>query len=185
MPDSSEDGASFTRSSGSLAFEHMWRSLPRQGPLPERRAFQPRVAKSFLRHLLLAQAPSTDDPTLRVRLVGDEIRAHILGNIVGQDFLDFVPEPERKAGILEFARAMLTQPCGAWWVAPVHYERGFSRFWEMTAFPLASSKSERAAILVHVWPLDQTSDARSTGQGAIRMDVAAQVNLIAIEPGVT
>lgn len=174
------DGAHFERSGESESFERMWRGLPRNGPLPERHAFRPRSAKAFLPHLLLAEAPSEDNPTLRVRVVGDAIRSQILGDIVGQDFLDFVPEPERKAGVLEIARALFSRPCGVWWVAPVHYERGFSQFWELTAFPLARSESGSGAVLVHVRPFAVTLNMRRTDQKAIRLDAALELALIAI-----
>src|SRR5690348_8048033 len=61
------------RSPESVSFEAVWRSLPRGGGIPSRDVFQPRLAKPFLPNLILLTVPRADDPTLRVRLVGDHI----------------------------------------------------------------------------------------------------------------
>src|SRR5689334_1483216 len=125
----------------------MWRDLPRDGLIPRRRAFQPRLAKSFLRHLILVQAPSLGDPTLRIRVAGDAILQFVQDNIVGMNFLDFMDGDERKARALDIVREMFEQPRGHWWVSPVHYERGFSHYWEVTAFPLAACEHGPATVL--------------------------------------
>ena len=174
----------FVRSSESLAFETVWSRLPRKGRLPSRGAFEPRLAKALLRNLLLVQAPSTVDPTLHIRLVGEAIRAQILNDIVGVDFLDFLPEPQQRAVILDVVRDMFSRPCGAWWIAPVHYKRGYSQLWELTAFPLAANERGQAAVVVHVLPFHDVGNTHGIVRKLMIMDYPTQLERIAIDPGV-
>jgi hypothetical protein len=183
MSESGQNGRrvpSFVRSQESLAFEKMWRQLPRTGILPERSAFRPRLAKAFLRHVTLLQVPSPEDPTLRVRLAGDAISQQIGGNIVDQNFLDFIADGERKGRALEIVRELFERPCGEWWVSPVHYERGYSCYWEVTAFPLAGNEHSPAMILILVKPLDGILEVRKVDQRVVRMDPAVQGEIIDI-----
>jgi hypothetical protein len=168
------------RSQESRAFEQMWRQLPRKDILPERSTFQPRLAKAFLRHVTLLQVPSPEDPALRVRLVGDAISRQIGRNIVGQNFLDFVADGEGKDRGLEIVRELFERPCGEWWVSPVHYERGYSCYWEATAFPLAGDEHSPAMILILFKPLDGILSVRKVDQRAVRMDPAVQGEIIDI-----
>jgi hypothetical protein len=169
---------SIVRSQQSVDFEQLWRELPRAGLIPDRQAFKPRSAKAFLRHLIMLQAP-VDDATLRVRLVGDSIRQQIGRDIVGQDFFEFMGL-ERRSVALEIVRAMFERPSGVWWVAPVHYERGFSQYWEMTAFPLAGHERNAPAVLGLIRPVDALLDSRLTDQKAIRVDLAVQFAFLEI-----
>jgi hypothetical protein len=172
--------ADFVRSQRSLDFEEMWRGLPRAGVLPDRLAFQPRVAKKFLSQIIVMQAPSGDDPTLRIRLVGDAIRQQIADDIVGSDYLEFM-DPERRPGGLEIVRAMFKRPCGIWSVAPVHYERGFSQYWEVTAFPLLGDGRNPPVVLGLVKPSQILFEIRRRGSRAIRVDVATQFQFIEVD----
>jgi len=180
MSDSGESGARLARSEESLAFEQMWRDLPRSGLIPSRQAFQPRLAKAFLRHLILVQAPSLGDPTLRIRVAGDAIVQYVQDNIVGTNFLDFIEDEERKTRALEIVREMFERPCGQWWVSPVHYERGFSHYWEITAFPLAACERGPATILALVRPFDSLLDRHRTKKTAVRVDAAVRFEGIAV-----
>jgi hypothetical protein len=175
------DQRPLTRSSESLGFEKMWLDLPHGGRVPERQAFKPRLAKRFLRHIILAQAPTPGDPTLRIRVVGDAIRQCTRVNIVGRNYLDFMEEEERKARALEIVRDMFERPCGQWWVSPVHYERGFSHYWEMTAFPLVASEHGPAAILALVRPFDSLLGEHRTDGAAVRIAAAVQFEAIAVD----
>jgi len=167
------------RSNESLAFQDMWERLPRNGPIPERRAFKPRAAKAFLSDLIVVQAPSPLDMTLRIRLVGDAVRQNVQGNIVGYDFLDFMQGEERKTRALGLVREMFERPCGQWWVAPVHYERGFSHYWEVTAFPLAADYKIPATIVGLVRPFDTLFDMQER-RTAVRVDAAVRFEPIAL-----
>jgi hypothetical protein len=159
----------------------MWLGLPRDGALPRRRAFQPRLAKAFLRNIILAQAPSLGDPTIRIRVAGDAIRQHVQENIVGMNFLDFIVEEVRKTNALDIVREMFERPCGQWWVSPVHYERGFSHYWEITAFPLAACEHGPAMVLALVRLFDSLLDPRGNRRVAVRVDTAVQFESIAVD----
>jgi len=128
----------------------------------------------------MVQAPTPDDPTLRVRLVGDAIRQQIGRNIVGQDYFEFMGF-ERRAAAIDIVNAMFSGPSGVWWVAPVHYERGFSRFWEMTAFPLTGDDGSPNVVLALVKPADIPLDSLQTGEKAIRVGLAVQFRQLEID----
>ena len=112
--------------------------------------------------------------------MGDAVRQQIGLDIVGQDFFEFMG-PERLPAALEIVGAMFARPCGVWWVAPVHYERGFSQYWEMTAFPLAGGEGSPPAVVGLVRPVDTLLDARRIGQRAIRVDLAVQFTPLEIK----
>ena len=81
---------------------------------------------------------------------------------------------ERRPAALEIVSAMFQRPCGVWWVAPVHYERGFSQYWEMTAFPLAGDERRPRIVLGLVRPADAVLNSRRTDQMALRVEPAVQ-----------
>jgi hypothetical protein len=173
QPDSPRKGP-LTRSQQSVDFEQLWRGLPRAGRVPLRQSFKPQLAKAYLSNLIMVQAPVGNDPALRVRLVGDAIRQQVGRNIVGEDYFEFMGI-ERRPAALEIVKEMFERPCGIWWVAPVHYERGFSQYWEMTAFPLAGDEQSSACILAFVRPADSLLNTNRADQKAIRVDPAVQI----------
>jgi hypothetical protein len=175
----SDIGASIPRSQHSVDFETLWRGLPRTGPIPTRQAFKPRLAKAFLPHVMMLQAPSSDDPTLRVRLVGDAIVRQIGFDIIGQDYFEFLEE-ERRPAELEIVRSMFERPGGVWWVAPAHYQRGFSQYWEVTAFPLAGDERSPAAVLGLVRPADILFGPLLVKQNVLRVEGAVQFKTLDI-----
>lgn len=180
QPDQPDSSADFVRSKESLDFEQMWRALPRKGHLPERRSFHPRLAKSWLNRLIVLHSPTAEDPAIRVGLVGDAIRQQIAREIVGEDYLSFLDTPERRTRTVEFWHEMFERPYGVWWVAPVHYERGFSQHWELTAFPLAGNEPAKGVMLLLVRPLGALF-GDGGDQKAIRVGVPAQVEVIDID----
>jgi CheY-like chemotaxis protein len=125
------------RSPNSRAFERLWRSLPREGLIPPRAAFDPARAKEFLHSLILVEAPSEDRPRLQFRLAGDVINEKVQRNVASINYLDFLP-PEQHAESLAAARLINEHPCGTWQLSPIMYERGFTQLVEVTIFPLGS-----------------------------------------------
>lgn len=168
----------FTRSSESVAFEVMWLRLARKGSIPERWSFHPRSAKVFLRHLLLAQAPSDRDSAIRIRLVGDGVRGHVQGEIVGLNYLDLLEDETHRSCAIEASQELFERPCGRWWIGPVHYERDFSQYWEVTAFPLAGSEGDSAAILALVRPFDAIANRRRFQRKILSLGVPIQCEAI-------
>jgi len=170
----------FPRSDASLNFERMWLDLPHSGAIPERRNFHPRLAKSFLRHIVLAIPPSTEDSVVRITLVGDAIRQQVQGEMAGLNYLDFLDDEARRRQAVERVRELFEKPCGHRWVAPVHYEREFSQYWEITAFPLAASGNRPAAILALVRPFDALADTRRTRRRIVSIEAPVQFDIIDI-----
>ena len=123
------------RSAGSLAFETLWRSLPKKGLIPDRKSFEPACAKPFLQSMVLVEAPSAERPWLMFRLAGDVVGERTARNVTGTDYLDYLPK-EQHAEALAAARLVSEHPCGIWQLTPVIYERGFSQLVEVTTFPL-------------------------------------------------
>ena len=141
---------SFARTSESLEFEALWRSLRGYNRLvPGRAEFQPAKARRFLRDLVLMEAPGAACPTLRIRLTGRRFDETIGFDISGRDHLDFMA-PEFHAGVLATVRAMIERPCGLWQITPAHLVRGYALHLEITAFPLAPDEQGRSYIISHV-----------------------------------
>lgn len=170
----------FNRSAESLAFEQMWRSLGHTGPIPGRRAFEPRLARPFRRHLLLAQAHSLGDASLRVRFAGYAVRMRFHQDILGMDFLGLLPEPERKARALDLVREMFEAPCGLRFVAPAHYEGAFSHFWDVTAFPLAAEEDSPAMIAALAQPMNPELESNHSQRKVLSVGMPIQLDRIPI-----
>jgi hypothetical protein len=126
-----------SRSPQSIAFEAMWRGLRTGGLVPRRSDFHPSKALPFLRDLVLLEVPPPGERQLRIRLAGTGIEQRIQNNIVGRDYLEFLPAIYHD-GALTSAQIMADLPCGLWQLTNVHYERGTAQLLELTAFPLIS-----------------------------------------------
>jgi len=135
-----------SRSADSHAFEALWRSLPKEGPVPDRGALHPRKAARFLPNLVLVEVPPPGSRSLKIRLAGTGIEAKIERSITGHDYLEFLPERFHEAA-LQSARMMIAQPCGLWQLTTVHYQRGTSQLLEITAFPLCAGSDCAPYIL--------------------------------------
>jgi hypothetical protein len=186
MPDALQPGSTlprFRRSADSSAFEAMWRGLPRTGLVPDRDLFKPEKAKSFLRNLILISAPEPDSTELKIRLVGSGVHQRIGRDVTGEDYVKFMGEERRGVALLVIDR-VFSWPCGFWQVAPVHYERGFSHYWEMTAFPLAGNEKNRPMLLGHVSPVDGLLPGTVTGDRAMHVGLAETFEYIDIGAGV-
>ena len=124
------------RSAGSLAFEALWRSLPKEGLVPSRAAFDPNRATPFLQNIIIVEAPSAERPALMFRLAGDVVGERTGRSVAGTNYLDYLPK-EQHAESLAAARLVGEHPCGIWQLTPINYDRGFSQLVEVTTFPLA------------------------------------------------
>jgi len=85
------------RSPQSLAFEAMWRGLRSDGLVPRRRDFHPSRALPFLRDLVLLEVPAPGGHQLKIRLTGTGLEQRIQKNIVGRDYLEFLPKPSARS----------------------------------------------------------------------------------------
>jgi hypothetical protein len=129
--------APFRRSEDSLAFEERWRSLPKEGRVPARKDFSPRAFAPMLRNVMLLDISVDGSPWSRIRVVGEGVRERVQSDITGRDYLEFLP-PQFHQRALESVQLMFNHPCGLWQVMASHYQRGFSQFHELTAFPLVT-----------------------------------------------
>ncbi|MCE9648630.1 MAG: PAS domain-containing protein [Parvibaculum sp.] len=121
------------RSPQSLAFEAMWRDLPREGLIPSRSAFRPERAARLLPNILLLEIDTSPPVTTRIRLVGGALRSLAGCDVTGLDYLDLVPDRDYQAAHL---RTCALYPCATWAASPVVYKRGYNSLIEITNFPL-------------------------------------------------
>lgn len=177
-----QQAAPFERSAESIRFEEMWRHLPRRGLIPARDAFQPKLAKTFLSNIILAEVADSAISSIQIRVVGECVRQKVQGDMTGRNYFDFVQGWSRKAHAIERVQELFARPCGHWWVAPVHYRRGLSEHWEITTFPLAASSSRQArAILALIKPF-HSIPLEHAKSGMISFDSPVQLVAIDIEP---
>ncbi len=128
-----EIGATPARSVQSLAFEAMWRALPREGLIPLRSAFKPERAARLLTNILLIDIDPAPPVRTRIRLIGGTLRNLADMDLTGHDYLDLVPDRAYQAAHL---RLCALHPCATWSAASVVYERGYNSLIEITHFPL-------------------------------------------------
>jgi hypothetical protein len=175
--------SAFTRSPESLAFEKLWRDLPRKGLVPDRAEFKPERAKHLLRNLILVAAPKDDADALSIRLVGSAIHEQIGRDVTGLDYAYFLDQEQRASAHLVVGK-MFARPCGFWQIAPVHYERGYSQFWEMTGLPLAGNEKSPPLVLAYVRQAERMLQAEQTGDRAMYVGPADPFEYIDIGAGV-
>jgi hypothetical protein len=137
-----------SRSMRSHEFETFWRSLPKSGLLPHRRDIKPSRAASLLRDIVMVEAHVGEKPSLRLRLIGSAIQERVQADITGADYLDFRPS-EIRSMTVEFARAIVSRPCGFWQTMPMHYARGFAQNFELTAFPVLGDDTPLVICLMN------------------------------------
>jgi hypothetical protein len=135
-PSTSAEAAQ-TRSEDSLAFELLWRELPREDkPIPYRDAFRPSQAMRFLRDILISDIVEPERGP-RIRFCGERLHALTGRNLAGDHLFDLLP-PEHHAGVHVSAKIMMEQPCGLWQLSPLHLDRGYAVNLESTIFPMWS-----------------------------------------------
>ena len=136
-----------SRTNLSREFEAMWRALPRDGLIPNRREFRPERAPKFLRHILLCEALPEGKNAVCIRLVGSEFELRVKRDLRGLDYLQFLHESLHDDAI-ESVRQIVRRPCALWQITPVHYERGYSHLVEFTIFPLGPGANGVDLLLV-------------------------------------
>jgi len=171
------------RSASSLEFEVLWRGLKKEsGLIPNRREFKPEKARSLLRDLVLVEARLGEPPSFPIRLVGSGAQQRIQQNIVGHDYLDFLP-PELHAGAIESGRLMFNHPCGLWQVMTMHYAREYAQNVEITAFPLLADANSVPLLLVLMQPVKGLVSAIQAQGRPILVDTASVFEFIDIGAG--
>ncbi len=170
------------RSQRSHAFEEFWRALPRTGSLPRRSDIGIKQAAPFLQHMLLMEARLDGAPSFPIRLVGGAMRDRIQRNIVGHDYLEFLPR-QYQAGAIETGRLVTGFPCGLWQIMALHFERGFAQNHEVTAFPLETPKGEPPLLVGLFEPVEGLVAAHPARGIAMLADTALTFRFLDIGAG--
>jgi hypothetical protein len=171
------------RSKQSLAFEELWRSLPKDGAIPNRRDFNPAQAVPFLSQLVLMDVEWGTKPILRIRLAGTGFESRVQNKLDGQNYLDVLPA-EYHAGAIESTRLMHKQPCGLWQITKLHYQRLFAEPVEYTSFPLTADGDRPALIVTYVVPLRAVTAPNPTGGKPLLAETATHWTYIDIGYGI-
>src|SRR5690349_18466477 len=162
----------YSRSSESLAFEALWRSLRGERLMPDRGDFTPRKAARFLPNTLVMEAPGVDHPSFRIRVAGNAFRDAAADGIAGTDMLDMLPQ-EYRAGAVATGGLMISQPCGLWQISPVR-SIAYVGLVEMTAFPVTSVSDAVQLVIAHVLPLAEVLPIGGTVASTVRADTALE-----------
>lgn len=174
-------GAAPARSVQSLAFEAMWRDLPREELVPLRSSFRPERAARLLANILLLDIDPTPPVRTRIRLMGGALRNLAGIDLTGLDYLDLVPDRAYQAAHL---RLCALHPCATWSAAPVIYERGYKSLNEITHFPLIDDASGAQMGLVLMFEIrSDLPEYRQTGR-PVEMRPAIAKTFIDIGAGV-
>lgn len=171
----------YSRSSQSLAFEALWRSLRGERLIPDRGDFTPRKAARFLPNILLMEAPGVDHQSFRIRVAGRAFRRAASEDIAGTDMLDMLPE-EYRAGAVATGYLMISNPCGLWQISRVR-SAGYAGMVEMTAFPVTSVSDAVQLVIAHVLPLAEAFPVTGTVSSAVKADTAVEFRFLDIGAG--
>lgn len=174
---------SFGRSPRSLAFEAFWRALPRSGALPRRSDISMKNAAPFLQHMMLMEIRLNGAPAFPVRLVGGAMHDRIQHDIVGHDYLSFLP-PQYQKGATESARLMVEYPCGLWQITPLHFSRGFAQNHEITGFPLDVAQGEPPLLVGLFEPMSDLVAPYPSTDKVMLADTAAAFEFLDAGAGV-
>lgn len=173
----------FARSLESHAFEVFWRSLCGENSIPSRADFQPTKARRFLGDIVLMEAPSDSNPTLRIRVTGQRFDNLLGANLTGQDHLDFMPEQFRP-GVLATARKMIELPCGLWQISAAHLVRGYATNLEITAFPLRGDATVAFYLLSLILPAGGLKPSSLPTDHGVGIDTAQTHEFIDLGAGI-
>lgn len=174
------------RTPESQLFEAMWRALPRGGRVPYRSSFQPERAGRLLSNIVLLEinpgtAADGGEMTTRIRLIGSALRDLADLNVTGLDYLDLVPDRDYQA---QHLMTCLKQPCAAWSLSPVVYDRGYSSLVEITNFPLIDDATEKHLALVLMIEIRNDLPLRQSTGRPVEMRPAVKKSFIDIGAGV-
>ncbi|MDR3499211.1 MAG: PAS domain-containing protein [Parvibaculum sp.] len=169
------------RSGQSLAFEAMWRGLPRDGLVPQRSSFRPELAAKMLANLVLLEVRLGATTTTRIRLVGGVLRDLVGANVTGLDYLALVPDKDHQSGYL---RRCLMHPCASWAASPIEYERGYTGLFEITSFPLAGEEAGQYFSLAYVYEFGSAEPGHASIGGPVEVKPAVARRYIDIGAGI-
>lgn len=170
------------RSEKSLDFEARWRAIPKKGIVPTRSEFSPRLFAPMLRYVMLLDFSTSGSPWSRIRVVGDGIREHVQSDLTSHDYLEFLPA-KFHGDAAASVELIFNHPCGLWQVMAAHYQRGFSQYLEMTAFPLVSENGT-GQMLSFLAPLRGHVAPMPPGLSVMSIDTAITFEFLDVGAGV-
>jgi hypothetical protein len=170
------------RSERSREFERRWRSIPKAATVPTRREFSPRLFAPMLRHIMLLDFSTDGPPWSRIRVVGDGIRESVQSDLTSHDYLEFLA-PRFHPGAAASVDLIFRHPCGLWQVMAAHYQRGFSQYLELTAFPIATEVGG-GQMLSFLAPLRGHVVPMPPGLSVMSIDTAVTFEFLDIGAGV-
>jgi hypothetical protein len=169
------------RSASSTDFEARWRSMPKRGPIPVRSEFSPRAFAPLLKHIVLLDFSTGRSPWSRIRVVGEGIRERVQSDITSHDYLEFL-SPRFHDDAMASVDLMVNHPCGLWQVMAAHYQRGFSQYLELTAFPFATDNGP-AQLLMLLAPIEGRVVPMPPGLSVMSIDSAVAYEFLDIGSG--
>jgi hypothetical protein len=174
--------APYKRSMSSLDFEARWRAISKRGKIPARNEFSPRAFAPLLKHIVLLDFSTGRSPWSRIRVVGEGIRERVQSDITSHDYLEFL-SPRFHDGAMRSVDLMVNHPCGLWQVMAAHYQRGFSQYLELTAFPFATD-SGPAQLLALLAPIEGHVVPMPPGLSVMSVDSAISYEFLDLGVGV-
>lgn len=175
------DPLALVRSVQSLAFEAMWRRLPREGLIPLRSAFKPERAARLLSNIVLLDIDPGPPVATRIRLVGGMLRNLAGVDITGRDYLDLVPDRDYQAAHLA---TCVRHPCATWSTSPIVYERGYNSLIEITNFPLTDDTTGGHIGMVLIFEIGSDKAEHKQIGGPVELRPAIVKEFIDIGAGV-
>ena len=116
----------------SRAWAEHWLSLPRDGVVPLRSAFDPLAVPALIPHMMICDL--SEPGVVRIRLMGTGMVSSFGFDPTGRDYLDLVA-PERRAEALHGFLVPANQPCGMRVLGENQFENGRKMAVETVAFP--------------------------------------------------
>ena len=126
---------------GSRAWSSLWWSLPRDGLVPLRSAFDPLSVPALLPHMMICDL--SEPGVVRIRLMGTGMVKSFGFDPTGRDYLDLV-EPERREAALAGFKVPASHPCGMRVLGENRYANGKTMAVEAVSFPFR--RDDRAGM---------------------------------------
>jgi len=126
---------------GSRAWSSLWWSLPRDGLVPLRSAFDPLSVPALLPHMMICDL--SEPGVVRIRLMGTGMVKSFGFDPTGRDYLDLV-EPERREAALAGFMVPASHPSGMRVLGENRYANGKTMAVEAVSFPFR--RDDRAGM---------------------------------------
>lgn len=130
--DGFEGGMTGFVADASRAWLAHWLTLPRQGLVPLRSAFDPLDVPGLIPHMLICDL--SEAPVVRIRLIGTGMASNFGFDPTGGDYLDLVAPDRREQAYAGFL-VPAAHPCGMRVLGESRYENGMAMAVETVGLP--------------------------------------------------